>query len=207
MIEIALFGTSADPPTIGHEMILRWLAQRYDFVNVWASDNPFKKGQIALEHRANMLDLLIKEIRIPKSNIILSQHFSSHRTLDTIHKAREVFIPDVELTLVVGSDLLPQLPSWYRAETLLRQVKLLVMPRPGYAIDESNLEVIRQLRGKITISNLEGLDVSSTSFRETGDMEILPKCVAAYINQQHLYTNARKQSKKDNTSSKSTFSG
>lgn len=207
MLHIALFGTSADPPTTGHEMILRWLSQRYDYVAVWAADNPFKKDQIPLEHRANMLDLLIKDIRFPKGNIGLEQDLSSRRTLETLHKAQHLFTLGVEFTLVVGSDLLLQLPNWYRVEDLLKQVNLLVIPRPGYAIDECNLQRICQLGGKITIANLTGLSVSSTSFRETGDTQTLPNSVVAYINQQHLYTNARIQSKKDNVPSKSTSFG
>ncbi|MGL5832760.1 MAG: nicotinate-nucleotide adenylyltransferase, partial [Waterburya sp.] len=34
MKKIALFGTSADPPTIGHQTILQWLSQHYDHVVV-----------------------------------------------------------------------------------------------------------------------------------------------------------------------------
>ena len=45
MTQIALFGTSADPPSIAHREILRWLCDRYDWVAVWASDNPMKPQQ------------------------------------------------------------------------------------------------------------------------------------------------------------------
>ncbi|NEQ41665.1 MAG: nicotinic acid mononucleotide adenylyltransferase, partial [Okeania sp. SIO3I5] len=45
MTKIALFGTSADPPTAGHETIVRWLSQNFNKVVVWASDNPFKSHQ------------------------------------------------------------------------------------------------------------------------------------------------------------------
>ncbi|WP_421657438.1 adenylyltransferase/cytidyltransferase family protein [Leptothermofonsia sp. ETS-13] len=66
MLNIALFGTSADPPTAGHRAILVWLSQRYDCVAVWASDNPFKTHQTPLEHRMAMLQLLINDINPPK---------------------------------------------------------------------------------------------------------------------------------------------
>ena len=42
-MKIALFGTSADPPTAAHQTILQCLADHYDQVAVWASDNPLKK--------------------------------------------------------------------------------------------------------------------------------------------------------------------
>ncbi|MGB3262812.1 MAG: adenylyltransferase/cytidyltransferase family protein, partial [Microcoleus sp.] len=55
MQKIALFGTSADPPTAGHKTILSWLSQHFDWVAVWASDNPFKSHSTSLEHRSAML--------------------------------------------------------------------------------------------------------------------------------------------------------
>ncbi|NJM46313.1 MAG: nicotinic acid mononucleotide adenylyltransferase, partial [Alkalinema sp. RU_4_3] len=42
MLKLALFGTSADPPTLGHLAIVNYLSAKYDRVAVWAADNPFK---------------------------------------------------------------------------------------------------------------------------------------------------------------------
>ncbi|MEQ8959290.1 MAG: adenylyltransferase/cytidyltransferase family protein, partial [Coleofasciculus sp. C2-GNP5-27] len=69
MTTIALFGTSADPPTAAHQTILQWLSKHYDKVAVWASDNPFKSHQTSLEHRKRMLEVLISEIETPRNNI------------------------------------------------------------------------------------------------------------------------------------------
>jgi nicotinate-nucleotide adenylyltransferase len=187
MKKIALFGTSADPPTAGHQKILRWLSEHYDWVAVWAADNPFKSHQTLLAHRAAMLRLLITDIEAPKHNIALEQELSSFRTLETLYKAKLRWGEDTDYTLVIGSDLLHQLPRWYRIEELLQQVQLLIVPRPGYEIDQSSLEAVEVLGGKIAIASLTGLDVSSTAYREHGNTEALIPPIAAYINQQHLY--------------------
>ncbi|BCL34732.1 nicotinate-nucleotide adenylyltransferase [Nostoc sp. MS1] len=187
MNKIALFGTSADPPTAGHQTILWWLSERYDWVAVWAADNPFKAHQALLAHRAAMLRLLIADIDAPRQNIALEQDLSSLRTLETVEKAKLRWGTQTEFTLVIGSDLLSQLPRWYRIEELLQQVQLLIVPRPGYVIDESSVETIQQLGGKIAIASFTGLDVSSTAYREHGDTEALTPPIVAYINQQHLY--------------------
>ncbi len=186
-MRIALFGTSADPPTAGHQAILKWLADRYDWVAVWAANNPFKSHQTPLEHRAAMLRLLISDIDPPRQNIGLNQELSSLRTLETLEKAKERWGEEAEYTLVVGSDLVNQLPRWYRVEDLLRQVQLLVVPRPGYEIDEASLEQIRQLEGKIAIASLTGLNVSSTAYRQTGNSEAITPPVEAYIHRENLY--------------------
>lgn len=187
MLTIALFGTSADPPTAGHQEILKWLSERYDWVAVWAADNPFKSHQTPLPHRAAMLQLLIADIDAPQQNIVLAQELSSLRTLETLEKAKVRWGDEAEYTLVIGSDLLSQLPRWYHVEDLLHQVKLLVVPRPGYVINDSILEEVKKLGGKIAIASLTGLDVSSTAFRTQGDIESLTPPVVAYIHREHLY--------------------
>ncbi|MBD2515573.1 nicotinate-nucleotide adenylyltransferase [Nostoc sp. FACHB-973] len=186
-MRIALFGTSADPPTAGHQEILSWLSEGYDWVAVWAADNPFKSHQTPLQHRAAMLQLLIADIDAPRQNIALEQELSSFRTLETVEKAKLRWGDDVELTLVIGSDLVTQLPRWYCIEDLLQEVQLLIVPRPGYVIDESSLEVIQNLGGKMAIASLTGLDISSTAYREHGDSQALTPPVVAYINREHLY--------------------
>ncbi|MDB9454426.1 nicotinate-nucleotide adenylyltransferase [Dolichospermum circinale CS-534/05] len=186
-MKIALFGTSADPPTAGHLVILKWLSEHYDWVAVWAADNPLKSQQTPLSHRAVMLELLIKDINVSRKNIALEQDLSSWRTLETVEKAKLKWGEHIEYTLVIGADLVNQLPRWYHIQDLLQQVQLLVIPRPGYIIDNSSLENVKQMGAKIAIANLIGLDVSSTAFREQGDINTLTPPVVAYIHQQHLY--------------------
>lgn len=186
MRRIALFGTSADPPTSGHQAIIVWLSERYECVAVWAADNPFKLHQTPLEHRAEMLRLLIEEIKPLRQNVGFHPELGSYRTLETVEKAQKHW-GEVALTLVIGSDLVGQLPRWYRVKDLLQQVQLLIVPRPGYGIEEAKLEHLRHLGGKIAIADLTGLDVSSTAYRENGDTEAVSSSVEAYIHQQHLY--------------------
>lgn len=185
-MQIALFGTSADPPTAGHEKVLKWLSQCFDLVAVWAAENPFKSHKVPLEHRVMMLQKLIDGIESHPDNIHLQQDLSSLRTLETLDKAKQKW-QGAEYTLVVGSDLLTQLPRWYRIEDLLQQVKLLVVPRPGYVINETSMQGVKQLGAKIIIAPITGLDVSSTSYRENGNSDALTPSVIDYINQQHLY--------------------
>ncbi len=187
MLKIALFGTSADPPTAGHELIIRWLSERYDWVAVWAADNPFKLQQTPLVHREAMLRLLVADIVTSQRNIGFHQELSSWRTVETLEMAKAHWGESAEFTLVVGADLIGQLPRWYRVEDLLQQVQLLVVPRPGYEIDEANLDIIRQLGGKIAIASLTGLNVSSTKYRQNGDSHVLTPKVEAYIHREHLY--------------------
>jgi nicotinate-nucleotide adenylyltransferase len=186
MLNIALFGTSADPPTAGHQAIIRWLSQHYDWVAVWASNNPFKSHQTPLEHRVAMLRLLIEDLEPYQNPIGLYPELSSSRTLETVEKARSRW-PEAKLTLVIGSDLVTQLPRWYRVEDLLQQVQLLVIPRPGCPVDEAGVETLREMGGEVAISYLEPPAVSSTAYREKGDTKVLPPPIEDYIHREQLY--------------------
>jgi nicotinate-nucleotide adenylyltransferase len=190
-LQIALFGTSADPPNIGHRKIVCWLSQHFDRVAVWASDNPLKSQQTPIEHRSKMLQLMLEELKNtsidsqPDRNIEMRQDLSSPRALTSFEKARSVW-EDADFTFVIGSDLVPQIPQWYCAIELLQQVQLLIVPRPGFPIADSDLEKLKQLT-QVTIAPLQMPDVSSTAYRNTKDDSTIVPPVAKYINRERLY--------------------
>ena len=187
MKKIALFGTSADPPTIGHQTILYWLGQHYDRVVVWASDNPFKQHQTSLHHRTAMFQLAIADIDIAAQNISLHPELSDRRTLITVNKAKERWGVDIEFTLVIGSDILQQISNWYRITELLQAVKLLVVPRVGYGINETNLAELQKVGAKIAIATFNAPKVSSSIYRLQKDKSLITPAVHEYIIRHNLY--------------------
>jgi nicotinate-nucleotide adenylyltransferase len=88
---------------------------------------------------------------------------------------------------VIGSDLVRQMPRWYQIDQLLKQVQLLVVPRPGYEIDEAGLDELRGLGAKIAIADLKAPAVSSTAYRENGNTEVITPPVEDYIHREQLY--------------------
>lgn len=185
-MSVALFGTSADPPTTGHKVILQWLSRSFDAVATWATDNPFKTHQAPLEHREAMLRLLIGEVEPQPENVRLYPELSSPHTLTTVEHAQHRW-PRAKLTLVVGSDLISQLPQWYRAEDLLSQVRLLVVPRTGYPLEQQSLQQLQQMGAQLDIADLRGPGVSSTDYRDRGDLDALTSPIQDYIDREQLY--------------------
>jgi len=59
---IALFGTSADPPTIGHEKILEELSKIYARTICYVSNNPKKKHKEDIAIRSQLLKTLIEDL-------------------------------------------------------------------------------------------------------------------------------------------------
>lgn len=185
--KIALFGTSADPPTAGHQTILRWLAQHYDLVVVWASDNPFKAHQTDLGNRAAMLNLIIQEIKSPKNNIILKQALSDRKSLLTVEKAKKIW-QNAEFTFVIGADLVKQISSWYRIKKLLKQVKILIIPRLDYKIEKLDLDKLKAIGCQYSIATLNAPRVSSSLYRLKKDNTLITPAVQSYIQQNKLYS-------------------
>jgi nicotinate-nucleotide adenylyltransferase len=186
-MKVALFGTSADPPTIAHQAIISWLTLQFDCVAVWAADNPFKTHGASLEQRSKMLELSISEIDSSMSkHACVYRELSSQRTLETLITARSIW-NDSEFMLTIGADLITQLPDWYRVSELLTQVKLLIVPRIGNQIAVKDLKVLTDLGAKIEIAPLSTPPISSTAIRNSHSIVGLTPRVAAYIQQHKLY--------------------
>jgi nicotinate-nucleotide adenylyltransferase len=134
-----------------------------------------------------MLEVLISELDTPCNNIGVHEELSRSRTLETLAKAKEIWGDEMDYTLVVGSDLVNQIPRWYRIEELLSQVRLLVVQRPGYDIDEAGVQRLRQLGTQVAIADLNVPGVSSTAYREKGDSDVITPSVQEYINREKLY--------------------
>jgi nicotinate-nucleotide adenylyltransferase len=187
MVHIALFGTSADPPTVGHQIILEKLSARFDIVAAWAASNPFKPNQTPFDHRQAMLALLVQNLQLHYPNVQFQPQLSHPRTLNSIQLAHQIW-PDGELTLALGSDILDSLPNWYSVQDLLSQVDLLIVPRPGSPITPIHCDVLQQLGARFTVADFMGPNVSSTTYRQSqSEAEAIP-VIADYIQQHQLYT-------------------
>jgi nicotinate-nucleotide adenylyltransferase len=186
--KIALFGTSADPPTAGHGEILRRLKEEYDIVGVWAADNPYKKHGSQLGQRMKMLELLVGEIEGAGEKIYLGSELSDRRSLTSVERAIEKWGEENEYTLVIGADLVGQIKSWYRVRDLFKITKLLIVPRADYTIDPIQIKEIEKLGAKYEIATkIKAPRVSSSEYRNRGDLSILTDSVREYIEQAKLY--------------------
>ena len=86
---IALFGTSADPPTIGHKKILEELSKIFSRTVCYASDNPKKNHTEDIVIRSLLLKTLIEDLNNPK--IIFDQKLSSKWAIESIKKCKNIY--------------------------------------------------------------------------------------------------------------------
>jgi nicotinate-nucleotide adenylyltransferase len=186
---VALFGTSADPPTIGHRDALQALADRFPWVATWASDNPLKRHGAPLTLRAELLSRVVQDLAHPR--VELRQQLSSPWAIETLATAARLW-PSASLVLVVGSDLLPQIPRWRAAETLLPQLKLAVLPRQGWPLQPADLERLRQLGAQVEVLPLTIQASASSIIRDRGAQGAeaiaqIPAAIRPVLQQHRLY--------------------
>jgi len=181
---IALFGTSADPPTLGHQALLKELTKIFPKVITWASDNPDKKHQIPLTKRTQLLRILVKKISNPKLELI--QELSSPRTIHTLKKAFQLW-PEATFSFVIGSDLAVQIPTWLNAKSILDQAKIAIAIRDGWPISDIQLEEIEKLGGEIEVLPFNIPESSSSEFRERPQEGLVPSELVPILLKENLY--------------------
>jgi len=181
---IALFGTSADPPTLGHQALLSELTKVFPKVITWASDNPEKKHQIPLIKRTQLLRILVKKISHP--NLELIQELSSPRAIHTLRKALQLW-PEASFTFVIGSDLTVQVPKWLNAKSILSKAKIAIAIRDGWPVSDIQIEEIKRLGGEIELLPFNIPKSSSSKFRENPQERLVPLELVPTLLKENLY--------------------
>ena len=181
---IALFGTSADPPTLGHQALLRELTTIFPKVITWASDNPDKHHQIPLTKRTQLLRILVKKISHPKLELV--QELSSPRTIHTLKKAFKLW-PEASFSFVIGSDLTVEIPKWLNAQSILNRTKIAIAIRDGWPINDNQIEEIKKLGGEIELLPFNIPESSSSKFREKPQAGLVPSELVPTLLEENLY--------------------
>ncbi|MDC3175715.1 nicotinate-nucleotide adenylyltransferase [Prochlorococcus sp. AH-716-D13] len=181
---IALFGTSADPPTIGHKKILEELSNIYSCVITYASDNPKKKHKENIFFRNLLLKSLIKDINNPK--IIFNQKISSQWAIESIEECKKIY-PFSKIDFVIGSDLITEIFSWKNFDKITHKVQLLIIKREGYPIGSKTLKVLKTNKVIFKISSLNIPKISSSMVRLNNNYSDLPKSLIDIVKKNNLY--------------------
>ena len=180
----ALFGTSADPPTIGHKRILEELSKIYTCIITYASDNPKKKHKENIYFRKLLLETLIKDINNPK--IIFNQKLSSPWAIKSIEECKKIY-SFKQLDFVIGSDLINDIFSWKNFDKIIHEVNLLIIQREGYSIESNTLKMLETKKVIFEISSLNIPDISSSMVRLNKNYSNLPESLIDIVKRNNLY--------------------
>ncbi len=171
---IAVFGGTFDPPHKGHlnlagTVVSSGAADRIVFVPAFRPPHKPDSPVSEFNLRLNMLKLATKGKDKFEVSAIENGRKGPSFTFDTLGEFSKLH-PDSEIKLLIGSDSLKLLHTWYRAEELVQNWSLLVYPRIGCLPSREELclnwgmEVAERLLGYIL--PMPFYDFSSTGIRD-----------------------------------------
>ena len=185
---VALFGTSADPPTNGHKKILEELSKIYDLTISYVSNNPKKKHTESIKIRSYLLKTLIEDLDNPK--ILFNQRLSSKWAIESIKKCKKIYEFN-NLDFVIGSDLIKDIFYWKNFDKITDEVSFLVILREGYPVESNTLKMLETYNVKFKISSIKIPNISSSKFRLNFNYSNLPKSLIDFVKKNNLYESTK----------------
>lgn len=180
-MQVALLGGSFNPPHVGHLMAAHYVRATVPVDEVWLMPSfrhPFGKELTAFEHRVRMCEQMAKDasgwLRVCEVERDVG---GEGRTVDTLEYLHGKF-PEHGYTLIIGSDILRDLPKWKDFERIQKLARVLVLYRAGYPAAGTHGPPLAE--------------VSSTEIRERlsrgeAPEELVPRAVLQYAREQGLY--------------------
>jgi len=201
---IVIFGGAFDPVHHGHLIVARAVAEHcaYERITLVPSASPPHKdpAQAPGSDRLAMLRLAVEgEELFDVCDIELRRGGTSY-TFDTLTALREGLGGEGEMHLVVGADMLADLPNWHRSGELVELARIVVARRRPWdgRMDELLAasrgcfgdEVARRLAESVVPTPL--IDISSTAIRQRvaegrSIRFLVPERVREHIERHGLY--------------------
>jgi len=203
MSSTGIFGGSFNPVHNGHLALAECVreARRLDqvlFVPALHPPHKLSEPLAGAEHRRRMLDLaLAGRPGLAVCAVELERDGPSY-TLVTVRELRERFGARERLCLLVGGDMLADIPEWWHAGELIEEVEIVAVGRPGSPL-ASGLARVREAFGaefarRVGAAGveMEPVDVSASNVRARVRQglpieEMVPAAVADYILRTGLY--------------------
>ena len=185
---IALFGTSADPPTIGHKKILEELSKIFALTISYVSNNPNKKHKEGISTRSHLLKTLIENLDNPK--ILFNQRVSSQWAVESIKKCKKIYELN-NLDFVIGSDLIKDIFYWKNFDKITREVSFFIILREGYPVESNTLKMLETHKVQFKISTIKIPNISSSKFRLNSNYSNLPSSLVDIVKKNNLYESTK----------------
>ena len=134
-MRVGVYGGSFNPPHVGHAMVAAWLLWTRRVDEVWlvpAFRHAFDKPLAPFERRVAACEALAgcvgPGVRVSTVEASLPTPSYTVATLRALAAAN----PGARLRLVVGADVLPQLPMWREPRAILEEFPPIAVGRLGF---------------------------------------------------------------------------
>jgi len=182
--EIALLGGSFNPPHVAHVMAAWWALATQGVREVWllpAYRHPFGKPLAPWPDRVRMCELAVASVRgaqVCTAEAELAGDPLCGKTARTLEHLRQKH-PDLDFALVVGADILPDTPKWYRWDLVQALARVVVVGRQGYPGGEGP-----------ALPEISSTEVRARLARGQDVSALVPRRVVEYARERGLYREA-----------------
>jgi nicotinate-nucleotide adenylyltransferase len=179
-MRVAIFGGSFNPPHLAHQMAALYVLETAAVDELWivpAFQHAFGKALAPFAHRLEMCELAAAALG-PRAKVSAVERDLGveSRTLRTVRRLQRDF-PEHAFSLVIGADLLAELPSWQDSAELQRSVPLVVVGRAGFEAGDGRLALPRVSSTEVRVALAAGRPVDG----------LVPRTVLDYIDAHNLY--------------------
>jgi nicotinate-nucleotide adenylyltransferase len=175
-MRVALLGGSFNPPHVGHLMAALYVRACLGDDEVWlvpTFNHPFGKDTVAYEHRVAMCEAAARDhaawLKVSRAEQAVGGEGRTIELLEWLMPRH----PGVRFRLVIGSDILADLPKWKAWDRIQQLVDVTVLYRAGHPAP-----------GTVGPPLAE---VSSTALRARLDPQLVPRAVLEYVQQHRLF--------------------
>ena len=179
---VAILGGSFNPPHVAHLMAAYWTLATQDVREVWllpSYRHPFGKELAPFEDRVRMCELAAREIRgvaaCPAERELADDPLVGKTARMLEHLV--VKHPDHDFALVVGADILPDTPKWYRWDRIQELARVIVVGREGFP----------PVPGAPSLPAISSTEIRARIARGEDVAGLVPRRVREYVAERGLY--------------------
>lgn len=187
---------SFNPVHRGHVALAEWVVEQGlcdRLVMIVSPQNPLKEASLQAPElaRFEMAELACAASKYPGHIQPSAIEFLLPKpsyTIDTLRHLEDISGEEMEFSLLIGADILPQLDRWKEYRALLDRYTVWVYPRKGYAIDRY-LDRIRPLE-EAPLCDYSSTEVRAALERGEEAAHMLQPEVLGYIRSHNLWSPA-----------------
>ena len=179
---VALLGGSFNPPHVAHLMAAYWTLATQDVREVWllpSYRHPFGKELVAFDDRVRMCELAARGVR-GVAVCTAERELASDPLVGKTVRTLEHLVakhPDTDFALVVGADILPDTPKWYRWDRITELARIIVVGREGFP----------PVPGAPTLPAISSTEIRARLARGDDVSGLVPRKVREYVAERGLY--------------------
>ena len=169
-MRLGILGGTFNPPHFGHLALAQAARKEMALDRVLlmvAADPPHKPVELPAQARYEMTLLAVSGQEGLEASDLELQRLGKSYTVDTLRTLHEQY-SGAELFLIVGEDMLNDLPGWWKVEEIFKLASIIGTSRPG--TEGSTRDAAARLTdgfgAKVYVTDFSGPELSSTEIRE-----------------------------------------